>query len=608
MMAPTSNTSITVSTPRLYSSNPLARSTSSIRLIELLQENKDATVKCRFHVFKVSEAPPFIALSYTWGPESPVHEIQIDGENFCVRANLWEALRAIRSLEKRSVSDDRVTQLLNLKKAEKRRRFTTTTNFTPVMYWVDQICVNQEDISEKNHQVSLMQDIYQTATMVLVWLGVTENATTEAAAVKFIEKTVRIDCHSYNDIPTFSAQHGFMNLCKRPYWSRMWVVQEIILAKEVCVLSGRYLFSFQKFQSTLDYLESYRSNNSYSELYPHSEYSNYIRFVEGFLDGLHGSGAGTMLWTKEILDMHRAANHNITLHLLITLYKKQECGDIRDKVFGLLSLLSRNTTHGTPLAADYSKTSAEVYSMAMHSAIIHEKLEVELFFEYSDRLLELLNLDHSVQLSIEEQVHLISHAIVTQSRESYQKFPIRLNIWMAIFKKSRSSSGGWYLHLVSMGNVVFRPITQFITPANLAKFNMDMVSRPEVLVLRGYKDHLSPDIALILVGSSEIVAINEFLSMNCRKMKDSSHQSLRKQVHHLQQMLNLRLERNFTNSKLAVNHAAKLDWANVFDWDDTEGLNGTNSLSAPAHSPEEDHRQTWRHRFRIWYAQTSYWQ
>ncbi len=37
--------------------------------------------------------------------------------------------------------------------------------------WVDAVCINQDDVVEKNHQVHLMKDIYGGATRVLVWLG-----------------------------------------------------------------------------------------------------------------------------------------------------------------------------------------------------------------------------------------------------------------------------------------------------------------------------------------------------------------------------------------------------------------------------------------------------
>ena len=39
------------------------------------------------------------------------------------------------------------------------------------MLWVDAICINQEDQTEKGHQVSQMRDIYKGADEVLIWLG-----------------------------------------------------------------------------------------------------------------------------------------------------------------------------------------------------------------------------------------------------------------------------------------------------------------------------------------------------------------------------------------------------------------------------------------------------
>src|SRR2546421_582003 len=41
----------------------------------------------------------------------------------------------------------------------------------PIVLWVDQICINQLDKSEKSEQVNVMDQIYHTAGEVLVWLG-----------------------------------------------------------------------------------------------------------------------------------------------------------------------------------------------------------------------------------------------------------------------------------------------------------------------------------------------------------------------------------------------------------------------------------------------------
>jgi hypothetical protein len=43
-------------------------------------------------------------------------------------------------------------------------------NYTGEM-WIDQISIDQQDVEEKNHQVSMMADIYEHAETVIAWLG-----------------------------------------------------------------------------------------------------------------------------------------------------------------------------------------------------------------------------------------------------------------------------------------------------------------------------------------------------------------------------------------------------------------------------------------------------
>lgn len=85
--------------------------------------------------------PKYEALSCTWGPPEPVKTITINGYEVKVRENLYWAL-------------------VNLQRGVTHR-----------LFWVDAICINQDDLEERNRQVSLMAFIYSRAQAVLVWLG-----------------------------------------------------------------------------------------------------------------------------------------------------------------------------------------------------------------------------------------------------------------------------------------------------------------------------------------------------------------------------------------------------------------------------------------------------
>ncbi|KAK4169730.1 hypothetical protein QBC43DRAFT_198160 [Cladorrhinum sp. PSN259] len=125
----------------------LDSSSSQTRLLRLFPQtlsdelwHQCTDIECSFETVALESAPPYEALSYAWGNEDPTVEILIDGRRFLIRPNLAYALAALRTTE-------------------------------PRLLWVDALCINQDNVHERNHQVRLMGDIYRRATTVLVWLG-----------------------------------------------------------------------------------------------------------------------------------------------------------------------------------------------------------------------------------------------------------------------------------------------------------------------------------------------------------------------------------------------------------------------------------------------------
>lgn len=118
----------------------------SIRLLTLngLDPNGEPTLSLQsFPLNQVDNK--FNALSYTWGDDVPIKRIWIDGAWMLIRDHLWDFLQ-------------HCAEILFPKMGQ-------------VRLWIDAICINQEDIHEKNIQVRMMGDIYTSATEVLVWLG-----------------------------------------------------------------------------------------------------------------------------------------------------------------------------------------------------------------------------------------------------------------------------------------------------------------------------------------------------------------------------------------------------------------------------------------------------
>jgi hypothetical protein len=92
-------------------------------------------------IISMARAPPYDALSYTWGTAKETEDIECEGKSVKVWRNLMRALKRLRH-----INDAR-------------------------LIWADAICINQQDKEEKDKQIQLMRDIYKMARRVIVWIG-----------------------------------------------------------------------------------------------------------------------------------------------------------------------------------------------------------------------------------------------------------------------------------------------------------------------------------------------------------------------------------------------------------------------------------------------------
>lgn len=96
--------------------------------------------------------------------------------------------------------------------------------------WIDAISINQEDLAERTAQVKIMGNIFEGAKCVHVWLGEDEVETAGADALQcFFE----YDMGPWKDSLPESLMDLIQDLLQRPFWSRRWVIQEIMLARDV---------------------------------------------------------------------------------------------------------------------------------------------------------------------------------------------------------------------------------------------------------------------------------------------------------------------------------------------------------------------------------------
>ncbi|KAI1861110.1 hypothetical protein JX265_009729 [Neoarthrinium moseri] len=161
------------------------------------------------------------AISYHWGDPQNRHSIIANGLNLSVTDSLLTALRYLRDTA------------------------------TDKILWVDGICINQQNISERNHQVMNMGKIFSNASCVRIWLGEAEDGVQDAIKiVSNLEMCLNKDQEIVKAILTNkAASNGITGLLQRPYWKRMWVFQEIVLSKRAVVHCGIFQASWPCFRA-----------------------------------------------------------------------------------------------------------------------------------------------------------------------------------------------------------------------------------------------------------------------------------------------------------------------------------------------------------------------
>lgn len=158
---------------------PHALTGRSIRLLRIDNGEPGSPLHCTLKESCLDDdSTSYYALSYTWGSNQTPFEIICNSQPLLVTPNLHAGL------------------------LEYRRRGTN------IPLWVDAICIDQSNVSERTSQVRMMQTIYSKAARVVVWLG--EAEATDAPALEVLKALnapyAMFRDSSGRDIPLFTGQ------------------------------------------------------------------------------------------------------------------------------------------------------------------------------------------------------------------------------------------------------------------------------------------------------------------------------------------------------------------------------------------------------------------
>lgn len=266
-----------------YHHEPLNTSRDQVRLLRIVTTyTSEKSVSIKLETHDLETAPPYIALSYAW--ENP----DLQYQNITYPVNIEE-------------SSIRVGRTLHTALIELRDRIQELSEDSPLVdfpLWVDQICIDQSNIAERNHRVMMMASIYQSAERVIVWLF-------EAHLEPDDLDLTLMDLSNESD---YACMECIPSAFRAIYWTRLWLVQEVLLAKERHVLCpGGLLISWRRMGDLHNHYKRDFVNKSVCEI--------------------------TELLSKSL------ENIPMPLDDAIDRFCSQQCKDPRDKVYALQGIV-----------------------------------------------------------------------------------------------------------------------------------------------------------------------------------------------------------------------------------------------------------------------------
>ncbi|KAF2730727.1 hypothetical protein EJ04DRAFT_567496 [Polyplosphaeria fusca] len=398
-----------------YRYRPLPTATS-IRLLELKPSPDKRSVLSSLKTYELHHAPPFQALSYTWGnpyttlpkpaPSSPGKHRRIDPSVQELGSSLGHANEVLWSTRRKAyVCDGQIINITpNLRDALRMLSTLATSSKasgSPGYYWIDSLCMNQENVAERNAQVSRMSDIFKAADSVIVWLGKEDESVPDAITTMerisqtpeddwpFIPYTSFYENANPGKGPNISYHNwlGLIALLERPWFKRAWVVQEIALAKNAIVYCGRYNFSWEILSKSLSFIKA-------TKFYHHLQtekmkHINAVRTNPGIykrvLQARLGISVGSVYLDVTRIKLNEPdrskhaetgveANYRPPLRLLMDTHRFSKSTDPRDKVYAFLGLADRRMapfrSHPDVLKPDYSLSVQQVYLEAAQAIMV----------------------------------------------------------------------------------------------------------------------------------------------------------------------------------------------------------------------------------------------
>jgi hypothetical protein len=272
-----------------------------IRLVFLRPGDRADPLHCSIHNVSLDDNPQYEAVSYTWatedGDDTKSARVHCDGTVIPITINCEAALRRLR-----------LPSMVRI-------------------LWVDSICINQTNIKERNHQVGVMDKIYKNASSVQICIQDRDRDYSECLR--------RLNGQEHCSRKSIDQT---AELFRRRYFQRVWVIQEVLLARSAILLVND------------DSAEITNANTGSFQ-----EWCKRNRVV-----------VPALLADPYVLQA--AKNGTLSVAQCLQISMNSSSADPRDKVYGIFGILGPKFR--TYLPVDYSLTLTQVYEKAVTACVI----------------------------------------------------------------------------------------------------------------------------------------------------------------------------------------------------------------------------------------------
>lgn len=380
-----------------FEHDPLPDSTTHFRLLHILRGDFGQHAECEISLWPIDDAPSYYAISYTWGDPADTTEITVNGKPLAVRRNCAYVLQQVFATE--------------------ASRY----------YWVDAICIAQTSTQERNHQVGIMGKIYSRAKHVFACVGphaddsewlmatleqqrpILEEIAKWGQSIREYHLDVnrdwanpiyrrvwrRLRCRfTMNRSGRLRMTKAFISFMQRPYFTRVWILQELHLATGISYCCGIAVQPGEQVRALDSLLEYWNSDfGGYSVIFPKGCRSRILwKFITANRPSKYAAKFRALEEPRSCLRLG-VSSHKERLWDILLLVDKFHCVDSRDNLYGVLSIVKWQ--EGQQLSPDYKKDCFEVAKQA--ASVVYQDNTYMSFVTHCSFLFKLFNVTLELQ-------------------------------------------------------------------------------------------------------------------------------------------------------------------------------------------------------------------